>query len=60
MQTKETAQQIIEAIRINYNFLREHSALKKTPAEKAGINLKLGEKKIENLIRLASKEVHTL
>jgi lipoic acid synthetase len=47
MQTKETAQQIIEAIRINYNFVREHSTLKKTPAEQAGIKLELGETKIE-------------
>jgi len=29
--------------------------MKKTPAEKAGIKLNLGENKIENLIRLASK-----
>ena len=54
MQTKATAQQIIEAIRINYNFVGEHSALKKTPAEKAGIKLELGEKKIENLVRMAA------
>jgi putative transposase len=54
MQTKATAQQIIEAIRINYNFVREHSTLKTTPAQKAGINLEIGEKKIENLVRMAA------
>jgi transposase-like protein len=54
MQTKATAQQIIEAIRINYNFLREHSSLKKTPAENAGIKLQLGENKMQNLIRMAA------
>jgi len=31
------------------------TGLKKTPAEQAGINLPLGNKKIENLIRLATK-----
>jgi len=29
--------------------------IKKTPAEQAGIKLDLGENKIENLIKLASK-----
>src|SRR5439155_4607760 len=53
MQTKESAQRVIEAMRINYNFARVHSTLKKTPAEQAGIKLELGEKKIENLIRMA-------
>ena len=43
MQTKETTQQIVEAMRINYTFVREHSTIKKTPAEQAGINLQLGQ-----------------
>ena len=55
MQTKETAQQVVDAMRINYNFLREHSAIGKTPAEQAGIKLDLGQNKIENLMRLAAK-----
>jgi hypothetical protein len=42
-------------MRINYNFLRPHQAIRKTPAEQAGIKLELGQNKIENLIRLASK-----
>lgn len=29
----------------------------KTPAEQAGINLELGQNKIENLIKLASKRM---
>ena len=53
MQTRETAQKVVDAIRINYNFVRGHSTIGKTPAEKAGIKLNLGENKIENLIRLA-------
>jgi hypothetical protein len=57
MHSKESAQKIIEAIRINYNYCREHSALDgKTPAEAAGIKLDLEGNKIENLIRLAAKE----
>jgi hypothetical protein len=55
MQTRETAQKIIEAMRINYNFLRVDSSIKKTPAEQAGINLDLGENRIQNLIRMAAK-----
>jgi len=55
MQTKETSQKIIEAMRIHYNYLRVHSTIKKTPAEKAGIQLDLQENKIENLIRLSTR-----
>ena len=31
MQNKETAQKIIEAMRIHYNYSREHSRFKKHP-----------------------------
>ncbi|TLX67358.1 MAG: DDE-type integrase/transposase/recombinase [Thaumarchaeota archaeon] len=34
MQTKETAQKILEAMRIHYNFVREHSKFGKTPASR--------------------------
>jgi len=46
---------LIDAYRIHYNFIREHESIKKTPAQKAGIKLPLGENKIESLIKLASK-----
>lgn len=59
MNTRESAQKIIEAMRIHYNFCREHSKLGMTPAENAGIKLNLGENKIENLIKLASNH-HSL
>ena len=49
-----TAQQIVEAMRINYNLVREHQAVGKTPAEHAGIRLDLGQNRIERLIRLAA------
>lgn len=55
MHSKESAQKIIEAIRINYNYCRQHSKLGKTPAEAAGIKLELDGNRIENLIRLASR-----
>lgn len=55
MNHKESSQRLIEAFRVHYNFLREHSSLKQTPAEQAGIKLELGQNKIESLIRLASK-----
>ena len=54
MNTKESSQKLIEAMRVHYNFVREHSSLKKTPAEQAGITLPLKENKIESLIRLAT------
>ena len=54
MQTKETAQKIIEAMRIHYNFCREHQTLKMTPSEAAGIKLGFSENKIEGLFRMAS------
>ena len=37
------------------HFVREHESIKKTPAEKAGIKLDLGQNKIETLIKLASQ-----
>ncbi len=55
MDHKESAQKIIDAFRIHYNFIREHSSIKKTPAEQAGIRLDLGRNKIEKLIKLATK-----
>jgi transposase InsO family protein len=55
LHTKETAQKIIEAMRIHYNFCREHSKLGKTPAEEAGIKLEIQGNKIESLIRLATR-----
>lgn len=50
MQTKETAQKIIEAMRIHYNFCREHAKLGKTPAEASGIKIE-GENKLLTLIQ---------
>ncbi len=54
MNTRESSQKIIEAMRIHYNFVRDHSSLGKTPAEQAGIKMDLGENKIRGLIELAS------
>jgi len=56
MDHAESAQKLIDAYKIHYNFIREHGSIKKTPAEQAGIKLDLGQNKIENLIRLASKK----
>jgi len=55
MDHKESAKKTIDAFRIHYNFIREHGSIKKTPAEQAGMKLKLGQNKIESLIKLASK-----
>lgn len=53
---KESAQKLIDAYRIHYNFIRNHGTIGKTPSEQAGINLNLGQNKIENLIKMASKK----
>lgn len=50
MNTRESAQKIIEAMRIHYNFCREHSTLGKTPAEASGIKIE-GENKLLTLIQ---------
>ena len=55
MDHAESAQKMVDATRIHYNFIRNHSSIKKTPAEEAGIKLELGQNKIKNLIKLASK-----
>lgn len=55
MNTRESSQKTIDAFRTHYNFVREHSGINMTPAEKAGIKLNLGQNKIESLIKLASK-----
>jgi len=52
LDNKESAQDIADAMRINYNFVRPHQSLNgKTPAEVAGIDLKLGNNRIESLVR---------
>ena len=47
--------------RTRYTFIEDHSSIKKTPAEQAGIKLDLGQNKIENpYSSLASKNGGTL
>jgi putative transposase len=53
LNTKDSAQKLIEAMRIHYNFCREHSTLGKTPAEEAGISINIEGNKVEGLIRYA-------
>lgn len=53
----ESAQKLVDACRIHYNFVREHGSIKKTPAEQAGIKLELGQNRMENLIKLATKNI---
>jgi putative transposase len=51
----EAAQELIDAMRIHYNFIRGNQAIGgQTPAEAAGINLNLGQNKTENLMRQAA------
>lgn len=55
MDNAEAAQELVDALRIHYNFIRPHQAIGgQTPAEAAGINLNLGENKIESLMRQAA------
>jgi transposase-like protein/predicted nucleic acid-binding Zn finger protein len=48
----ESAQVVMDLVRINHNYCRPHAGLpnKITPAEAAGINLKLGDNKLKELI----------
>jgi putative transposase len=55
LDTAKKSQELVDAMRIHYNFIRPHQAIgNQTPAEAAGINLQLGEKKVENLMRQAA------
>ncbi len=54
MNTRNSARMIIEAMRIHYNFCRQHSTLGKTPAEESGIKLDLTGNRIQNLIKIAT------
>jgi len=57
LDTDRTTQNMMDANRIYYNFLRPHSALSgKTPAEKAGIDLHLEGNKWEHLIKRAKRD----
>ena len=56
MDHAESAQKLIDANRIYYNFVLEHGSIKKTPAEQDGMKLDLGVNKLETLIKLASKK----
>lgn len=52
----KSAERMMEANRIYYNYLRPHQALEgKTPAEKAGIDLQLKGNKLEELIKRAKR-----
>ncbi|MBI2184657.1 MAG: IS1/IS6 family transposase [Thaumarchaeota archaeon] len=52
----ESAQKIIDGKKLYYNYLRPHQALNGlTPAEKAGIDLKLGENRWDTLIRRSAQ-----
>lgn len=55
MDTTESAQELVDAMRIHYNFIRPNMAIGgQTPAEAAGIHLNLGNNKVEALMRQAS------
>jgi transposase-like protein len=57
MDSDDSAQKMMDANKVYYNFLRPHAALDGlTPAEKAGIDLQLEGNKWEELIRKAKKQ----
>jgi hypothetical protein len=56
LDSQRTAQEMSDGIRVAYNFTRPHMALKgKTPAEAAGLDLKLGQKRWKSLIQQSAK-----
>jgi transposase-like protein len=55
MDNAKAAQELIDAMRLHYNFIRQNQAIGgQTPAEAAGINLNLGQNKVESLMRQAA------
>ena len=55
----EGAESFLNMKRTIHNFVNPHMSLnEKTPAEEAGIHLKLGRRKLLNLIRILSKKMH--
>ena len=53
----EYAEAFLNLRHIIYNFVNPHQGLdRKTPAEKAGVNLKLERMKLYNLIKYISNE----
>ena len=56
LDNKQTAQTIIDGMRIYYNFIRPHTALNgKTPAQKAKIDKESKEAKWLSLIKKATQ-----
>jgi len=52
----DSAQEMVDAIKLNYNFARPHMALGgQTPAEAAGLDLHLGHNRWKELIRQSSR-----
>ena len=47
-------QDVAKSYRIQYNLIREHGSMKKTPAEQVGLKSDLRNNKVESLIKLAS------
>jgi transposase-like protein len=55
MKSDETAEELMSGLRTYYNFIRPHQSLNgKTLAEKAGIDLQLGENKWYGLMKKTS------
>ncbi len=55
MHNADMAQIQADGFNIYYNYIRKHGTLKTTPAEKANINLKLGQNRWFNLIRQSAR-----
>ncbi|MDE1830264.1 MAG: DDE-type integrase/transposase/recombinase [Thaumarchaeota archaeon] len=55
MHNSETAQNLANGFVLYYNFIRNHSSLNMTPAERADIDLKLGENRWSSLIKKSSR-----
>ncbi len=53
----KTATAFNDGFKVYYNYIRPHQALKgKTPAEVAGVDLKLGKNKWKKMIQVSTSE----
>ena len=55
--TNKTAQTLVNGFQDYYNYIREHQAIGTTPAQKAGVSLKLGENRWLGILKQSCQRI---